>query len=177
VLLQAADQRFEQGGLGVVGNLHLDLVESHGDLASVEDGDLIVDHLRDRLSSPVAQRCLSSDRPEPDLRLEGGCPDERAHEIDRLVGRPARIPVEHELLPDEQLPVARVRQLYGPAVARSIPQADAPAGQAKVVGVEIGRRDPLSSSRLDVNSFRNSVEGRESKRQRGFELDLALGHE
>ena len=112
------------------------------------------------------KRRLSPDGPQPNLRAEIRGPDERADEIDSFPGWTARVAGEDDLLPDEHRAVTRLRQLDRPAVARAMAETDAPPRQAKVVGVEVRRRDSEGRLGLDADIRRDVREVGQSKRRR-----------
>jgi hypothetical protein len=57
-----------------------------------------------------------------------------------------------------------------------VAQADAPTGEPKVVGVEIGRGDLQRRLLVGDHPVRDLLEGRHAERRSGSKLDLTLGH-
>jgi hypothetical protein len=136
-LAESRDQGLEQRVVRDVRDLDLELTKTRDDPPTVKDGDVVVDDVGDDLSVIRAERGLTANGPESDLRTQRRSAEESTDEIDRFGRGPAGVAGEHELCADERRPVASLRQLDRPAVVAAVAQADTPAREAKVVRVEV----------------------------------------
>ena len=79
-----------------------------------------------------------------------------------------------DLLTFEQISVARCGKLYRPTLVRAKAKRAAPPGEAKVVGVEVRRRERDRGYGLRVDAVQDSLEVRQVKGTGCPELQLTL---
>ncbi len=156
----------------LLGELDLQLAEARRETRAVEHRDLVVDQLGDLRAVGVAQHDPVAHGVESGDERDRLSASERAHEVERAVGRIAGIATEVDLGPDER-DVGRDRELHRPAFVVAEAEAGAGTRQPEVGGVEVRRLQPDGVGCVGAERVVAAERGH-AERRTGRELELPL---
>ncbi len=174
VVAEPPDELLDEPGRCVLRSLDLELAEARTDAPAVEHGDFVVDEVRQQTAVPVSDVDPAPHRAQAYLRRQVGGADVRANEVDGRLGGPSRVPREGQLGPHEQVAAPLSGKLERPALTAAVAEADPPAREPEVIGVEVDGLEPLGLARNRIEAVGDIGEARKPKRRRCGELHLAL---